>query len=181
MPQSSQAIAQQYEEDESALIEMSMVDTKRMKRLLPDKFSIFEDMMELYLKSTNDQILDLINHNEMSKRIHMVYNRIVLIDDEGTHNISKSVQFSVQELRHMSFAYLILANGYLFENKGLSNFLFERNLYKPKKEILSDWVKISNFIKTKVLSYAKYTDLLFLMDWYFPVSYTHLDVYKRQV
>ncbi|ABN68631.2 predicted protein [Scheffersomyces stipitis CBS 6054] len=178
MPQSSQTIAQQYEEDESALIEMSMVDTKRMKRLLPDKFSIFEDMMELYLKSTNDQILDLINHNEMSKRIHMVYNRIVSIDDEGTHNISKSVQFSVQELRHMSFAYLILANGYLFENKGLSNFLFERNLYKPKKEILSDWVKISNFIKTKVLSYAKYTDLLFLMDWYFLIKnyYTYCNM-----
>ncbi|KAK6455751.1 uncharacterized protein RJT20DRAFT_129084 [Scheffersomyces xylosifermentans] len=172
------SFAQQLEEDEKLQVEVAMVDIKKMKRLLPSNYSVFADLVQLFLKSFNDQILDIMNFVKICSRIRVVYDKILQINDEGTQNLTRSVTFSIIELRHLSFMYLILANGYLFDNSGLTNFLVESTLFKPKQDIIDDWIKTAKFIRDKLISYAKITDILYLMDWYFIIKnyYLHSDM-----
>lgn len=157
--------------DYQKTIELSMVDVKRIKRLLPSKFEAIERLFQLYIKTINPVFLDTQDHDEIMRVGRIVYEKLVSIDDENVKNLSKSVEFNFVELRNLSLIFLILASGFLFEKvDNIScNFLFDlRTIYKD--DLIEDWVKIAKFIKLKVLSYESLTDLIYLMDWYFIIK-----------
>ncbi|KAI5970378.1 hypothetical protein CANMA_000541 [Candida margitis] len=160
-------ISQDYQKH----IELSMVDVKRIKRLLPSKFEAVEHLFDLYINTINSVFLDIQDHDEIMRQGRIIYNKLVSIDDDNVKNLSKSVEFNVVELRNLSLIFLILASGFLFENvENIScNFLFDlRTIYKD--DLIQDWVKIAKFIKLKLLSYESLTDLIYLMDWYFIIK-----------
>ncbi|RCK55510.1 hypothetical protein Cantr_04698 [Candida viswanathii] len=156
--------------DAQRFVDLTMVDIKRIKRLLPNDFAIFETLAKFYLNSINPILVDLQDYPEMMNHNKLTYHKLLAIDDENPKNLSLNVPFSLIELRHLSLFFLILANGFLFDfrenTSGGSNFLLEKTLYKPKQDVINDWIKISKFIKVKVLSYESLTDVIFLMDWY---------------
>ncbi|EGW31351.1 uncharacterized protein SPAPADRAFT_67418 [Spathaspora passalidarum NRRL Y-27907] len=156
------------QEDHNRLLELTIVEIKRIKRLLPNKFAIFEKLFDLYMNSITEILTDLQDHNEMKRQARLVYERLLQVDDEDPKNLSKSIQFSVIEIRNLSLMFLIMANGLLFENTGLSHFLLERTaIFHPRQDIINDWIKTSKSLKMKVLSYETFTDLIYLLDWYF--------------
>lgn len=160
-------------------IELSMVDVKRIKRLLPSKFEAIEHIYQLYLNTINSVFLDIQDHDEIMRVGRAVYEKLVSIDDDNVKNLSKSVEFNVVELRNLSLVFLILASGFVFERQENipCNFLFDlRTVYKH--DLIQDWVKIAKFIKLKLLSYESLTDLIYLMDWYFIIKnlYTYDNV-----
>ncbi|KAG5421465.1 hypothetical protein I9W82_000556 [Candida metapsilosis] len=160
-------------------VEMSMVDVKRIKRLLPSNFETVEHIFQLYLNTINTVFLDTQNHDEILRVGRLVYQKLVAIDDENVKNISKSIEFNVVELRNLSLLFLILASGFLFEKvENIScNFLFDlRTIYKD--DLIDDWVKIAKCIKLKLLSYESLTDLIYLMDWYFIIKNLYTYDYK---
>lgn len=156
--------------DRQRFIDLTMVDIKRIKRLLPRDYSIFETLAKYYLNSVNPILVDLQDHTEIMNQSKLTYDKLLAIDDENPKNLSLNIPFNLIELRNLSLLFLILANGLLFDFRDTSanpsNFLLEKTLYKPKKDIIDDWIKISKFIKVKVLSYESLTDIIFLMDWY---------------
>lgn len=156
--------------DRQRFIDLTMVDIKRIKRLLPNDLVIFEKLTKYYFSSVNPILIDLQDYTEIMNQSKVTYNKLLAIDDENPKNLSLSIPFSLIELRNVSLLFLILANGLLFDfrdpNANPSNFLLEKTLYKPRKDIIDDWIKISKFIKSKVLSYESLTDIIYLMDWY---------------
>ncbi|RLV90051.1 hypothetical protein JA1_004844 [Spathaspora sp. JA1] len=155
-------------EDQSRMFELTIVEIKRIKRLLPNNFGIFETLFDLYMNSIAEILIDLQNHQEMKIQAKLVYEKLLKIDDEDPKNLSKTIEFTIIELRNLSIMFLIMANGLLFEINGLQNFLLERTaIFHPRQDILNDWIKISKTLKLKILSYETLTDLIYLLDWYF--------------
>ncbi|KAI5958340.1 hypothetical protein KGF57_002696 [Candida theae] len=167
-------------QDYQKIVELSMVDVKRIKRLLPSKFEAIERLYQLYINTINSVFLDTQDHDEIMRVGRLVYEKLVSIDDENVRNLSKSIEFNVVELRNLSLMFLILASGFLFENmENVScNFLFDlRTIYKA--DLIEDWVKIAKFIKLRLLSYESLTDLIYLMDWYLIIK--NLYTYDNQI
>ncbi|KAK6464307.1 hypothetical protein DFJ63DRAFT_333878 [Scheffersomyces coipomensis] len=169
-PLSTTIIDQQLDQDKNTMISLSMVDIKRIKRLLPTKFEIFEDLHQLYLKSMNDQIMDIMNYETMKQQIKLIYFKVIQINDEDATKLSSSIEFNLIELRNLSLLFILLSNGYLFDQTNLNNFLLEKSLFKSKLDIINDWIKISKYLKLKIISYSKITDILYLLDWYFIIK-----------
>ncbi|KAG7662954.1 uncharacterized protein J8A68_003544 [[Candida] subhashii] len=168
-----------YYQDTFRMYELTMVDIRRIKRLLPNNFNIFEQLFEIYKSSLNVIIHDLQNLSEIKQQSKLIYYRILNINDEL--NLASSISFNMIELRQLSLMFLILVNGfYLKEFDDLKNFLIEPTIFKPKEDIINDWIKISKFIKLKILSYDTLTDLIYLIDWYLIIknyySYSNLIV-----
>lgn len=164
-PESS--ISLQLISDSSELVDLSIVDLRRIKRLLPNSFKICEQLQKLYLKSENIHIIELMDHSALKDDIYYIYTKIFSINDE---DLSKNIQFSVIEVRSISLLFLILANGLIFDSSGLSNFLIEPSMFKPRIDIINDWIKLSKYLKIKILKYDKITDIIFLMNWYFIIK-----------
>jgi hypothetical protein len=164
-PESS--ISLQLISDSLDLVDLSIVDLRRIKRLLPNSFKIFEQLQKLYLKSENIHIIELMDHSALKDEIYYVYTKILSINDE---DLSKNIQFSIIEVRSISLLFLILANGLIFDSSGLSNFLIEPSMFKPRIDIINDWIKLSKYLKLKILKYDKITDIIFLINWYFIIK-----------
>ncbi|KAK6205312.1 uncharacterized protein RJT21DRAFT_81020 [Scheffersomyces amazonensis] len=169
-PLSTTLIDQQLAQDKTTLVALSMVDVKRIKRLLPHHFNIFETLIQLYLKSMNDQIMDIMNYEALQEQIKTIYAKFLSINDEDSTKLTSTIEFNVIELRALSLGFILLANGYLFDTSNLNHFLLERSIFKSKQDIMKDWVNISKFIKQKIISYNKITDILYLLDWYFVIK-----------
>ena len=167
--------------DSQKTIDLTMVDIKRIKRLLPNDFGLFKSMFDCYLNTVNPIAIDMQDFSEIFKQSNLVYNKLLSIDDENPKNLSINVLFTLIELRNLSLFFLILVNGLLFDFRGekppldstrqthnnrYTNFLLERSIYKSKHDVIEDWIKISKFIKLKVLAYESLTDIIFLIDWY---------------
>lgn len=186
-PQNSQqedVIQYLLDMDSQKNIDLTMVDIKRIKRLLPNDFALFKNMFDCYLNTINPIAIDMQDFSEIFKQSNLVYNKLLSIDDENPRNLSINVPFTLIELRNLSLFFLILVNGLLFDFRGSNNkttmdnarhqnhnnhntnFLLERRLYKSKNDMIEDWIKISKFIKLKVLAYESLTDIIFLIDWY---------------
>ncbi|CAI5758505.1 unnamed protein product [Candida verbasci] len=152
--------------DSQKEIDLTMVDVKRIKRLLPSNFQIFNKLYHFYINSIIHIYVDLQNYEEIIKQSKLIYEKLLSIDDENTRNLSMNIKFNVVELRNLSLFFIILSNGLLFDNELDGSFLLEKSLYKPKEDIIEDWIKISKFLKLKLLSYENLTDLIYLIDWY---------------
>ncbi|KAI5953494.1 hypothetical protein KGF54_002866 [Candida jiufengensis] len=167
-------------QDTERLFELNMVDIKRIKRLLPNNFNVFEKFFSSYLNSLNPILIDLQDHDEMLKQARLIYFKLLNINDEDSvKNLSQIFRFSIIELRHLSLMFLIMSNGLLFDENNTSQFLLDYNRMIIKDELINDWIKISRFLKLKILFYENLTDLIYLIDFYLIIK--NLFLYKNDI
>ncbi|KAI5960455.1 uncharacterized protein KGF55_004748 [Candida pseudojiufengensis] len=166
--------------DTQRIFELNMVDIKRIKRLLPNNFKIFEKFYNTYINSLNPILIDLQDHDEMFKQAKFIYNKLLNINDEDSiKNLSQIFKFNIIEMRHLSLMFLIMANGYLFDENETRPFLLDYNRMINKDELINDWIKISRFLKLKILTYENLTDLIYLIDFYLIIKNYFL--YKNDI
>ncbi|EDK43858.1 hypothetical protein LELG_02037 [Lodderomyces elongisporus NRRL YB-4239] len=165
-------------QDSQKFVDLTMVDIKRIKRLLPKSFQVYERLSQLFTNTLHIISLDVQNFKEITLQSKIVYDKLLSILDGDVRNIGQTFKFNIVELRNLSLFFLILTNGYSFDYEKTSNFLLENRHIYNRVDLMEDWLNIAKFIKSKIMSFNSLTDIIYLMDWYLIIKnyYTFRDI-----
>ncbi|ODV76789.1 uncharacterized protein CANTADRAFT_34149, partial [Suhomyces tanzawaensis NRRL Y-17324] len=158
------SIDAQSRDDELCMVEMSMLEVGKIRRLLPNSFAIVQKLHQAYLHAEDAHVSQLVDHDTLLHKYHHIYTKI---KQTGDHDLSKTFRFTIVEVRVASHFLLMFASGLLLEDAGLSNFLLEGLIFQPNAQIIDEWVQLAKALRAKILRYEKTTDILYLLDWYF--------------
>ncbi|CAN3365339.1 hypothetical protein DICA0_F24344 [Diutina catenulata] len=173
--------------DAATTMELSIVELKKIKRLLPRSWHLVEELISLYYRGCCPLVWEIMPEAAAKHDVQQVYHKLTLsspsiLDKPVSYltNVMQSVSLSVAAMRHLSLMFALMSAGMLFHHTSaspeldqISRHLFDAISFKPDADIIADWMAMSRQLRDRVDGAASLTDVMFMLDWYLVTQTYH--------